>query len=44
MSKFGAGGAGAPLRDQFGNIMAQRKPGEPTAKLTEEQLKHLQKE
>ena len=41
MSKFGAGGSGAPLRDQFGNIMAQRKPNEPTAKLTEDKLKYL---
>jgi len=25
MSKFGGGGGGAPLRDQFGNIVTYRK-------------------
>lgn len=28
MSKFGKGGGGAPLRDQFGNLIASRKPGD----------------
>jgi len=28
MSKFGAVGGGAPLRDSLGNIIASRKPGE----------------
>ena len=26
MSKFGAGGGGAPNRDEYGNIVASRKP------------------
>lgn len=46
MSKFGAGGGGAPLRDQFGNIVAQRKPGEALAaqNLSEAQIKQMQRD
>ena len=47
MSKFGQGGGGAPLRDQFGNLIASRKPGDVTAvkpSIGVQEMKQLQKE